>query len=180
MTDLAIVVLLLVVGPSREPGTSPSEQARKTAKEVPRLFLTEGWKDGWFRATGSWVEGKKDIPTHPFFSEQEAVDFNCYKDIGICLEATAQLTTLGQLMARTQLYEIQTWAPEQIQTKPIPEPCGSFQITIDRVAKKVFATKTNTAQKSSICPEPGTVELIELKTTTGATGRDNKALARDR
>jgi hypothetical protein len=95
------------------------------------------------------------------------------------VEATAQLTTLGQLMARTELYEIQTWTLEQIQTKPMPEPCGSFQITIDRVAKKVFATKTNTAQKSSICPEPGTVELIELKTTKGATARDNKVLAPD-
>ena len=35
-------------------------------------------------------------------------------------------------MARTELYEIQTWTPDQIQTKPMPEPCGSFQITIDR------------------------------------------------
>jgi len=124
--------------------------------------------------------GKRDMATYPLLSEQEAVDFNCYKDIGICVEATARLTTLGGLMARTQIYEIQTWTPEQIQTKPTPEPCGSFQITVDRVAKKVFATKTNTAQKSSICPEPGTVELIELKTTSGTSTQDNQPPTADR
>ena len=50
---------------------------------------------------------------------------------------------------------------------------ASFQITVDQVGKKVFATKTDTARKTSICPEPGPVALIKPKTTSGAIRRDN-------
>ncbi len=170
-----IVLPLLLIRAAPSPNTAASEQPTKAVREVPRLFVAEGWKDGWFRAAGSWEMGKQPMPTY-FLSEQEAVDFNCYKDVGICVESTAVLTDLGGLMARTEIYEIQTWTTEQIQTKPAHPPCGSFQITIDRIGKKLFATMTNTAQRGSGCPESGTVDLIELRTTPGATGRDNTAL----
>ena len=105
-------------------------------QRVTPLFVRSQWNT-WFRASGIW-KAREAIPPS---SSLDAVDINCYKNLKICVEATAQLTS-DSLAARTELYDIEMWDEKQIRTARAAEPCGYFFITIDRDPPKVMPTRS--------------------------------------
>jgi hypothetical protein len=127
------------------------------APHVVRLFVRSQWDSGLFRASGTWKEQGQTVSQ----GEGHAVDFNCYRNLKVCIEATAMLSG-GTLGARTELYDIEIWDASQIRTARSPEPCGYFMVTIDRNPPKLYANKVNDQTRDIVCTTPGIVETIEL------------------
>lgn len=84
-----------------------------------------------------------------------AIDINCYRDLKICVEATASLAK-GTLSANTVIYDIDSWTSARIHTKPSAEPCG-------RRPAEVLGEFKNGMQSSAICTTPGVVERMYLE-----------------
>lgn len=114
---------------------------QKTIGGLPLFIFTAELWNSRVEAFGTWVidNGKAAFP----FQTTRIV---CYRDLGICFVATAQIAIGNILYLDTDLYEVGRWDAHEIETKPRDGICSRFIIRINRVQKSVTGIRSNIRQ----------------------------------
>jgi hypothetical protein len=87
---------------------------------LPELLIsTDAWDDGYVFADGTWAIRGEDM----VWPEQTS-KINCFRDLGICLEATATVESSApgtgewHLELELHTYQIERWNAVELVTKP--------------------------------------------------------------
>ena len=110
------------------------------AVDLPALLIsTAAWDDGYVFAEGTWAFRDEDMA----WPEQTS-KINCFRDLGICIEATATIesSALGtgewHLVLDLHTYQVERWNAVEIVTKPRHEtPCIQHVRHFRRLQKSV-------------------------------------------
>ena len=110
------------------------------AVDLPALLIsTAAWDDGYVFAEGTWAIRGGDMA----WPEQTS-KINCFRDLGICIEATATIesSALGtgewHLVLDLHTYRVERWNAVEIVTKPRHEsPCVQHVRHFRRLQKSI-------------------------------------------
>lgn len=87
---------------------------------LPELLIsTDAWDDGYVFAEGTW-----DVRGEEMVWPEQTSKINCFRDLGICLEATATVkasrpgTGEWHLELELHTYQIERWNAVELVTKP--------------------------------------------------------------
>jgi hypothetical protein len=118
------------------PADGASGVKRKSQIILPPLSVSvEQWDHGFVAAEGTWIiiGEKSGLPL-------QTTEISCYKDLKVCLEATAILNTEnnGFLSVHSKQHKIDRWDQHEILTKPDSSAiCVRYTMRIGRVKKSV-------------------------------------------
>ena len=97
---------------------------------------------GLVSVSGSWISNVK------LAGQLQTTKLDCYKHIGYCIEATAQVIMGNSLFSHLELHEITFWSMDEIRTKNTQFSCVEYTLKINRKGKTV------TSERTTISPRP--------------------------
>lgn len=105
--------------------------------------------DSLVGASGSWISDTE------LANSLQTVDIDCWKDWGYCVENVGEIFEGNFLSVSSNLHTIIKWDKSEIITKDeTAAGCVEYQITFDRIQKKVTSLRT-TKSTSGLCEGVG-------------------------
>jgi len=108
---------------------------------LPTLHVyTEFWESGNVWARGTWVLGgeKMSLP-------EQTTLLECYRDRGVCTEATAIVSKRRSLTVDIDEYKIERWDDYEIVTQPKQFECVRYVRRFNRAQKTVTGLRSTTS-----------------------------------
>src|SRR5215510_13386291 len=108
---------------------------------LPTLHVyTEFWESGNVWARGTWVLGgeKMSLP-------EQTTLLECYRDRGVCTEATAIVSKRRSLTVDIDEYKIERWDDYEIVTQPKQFECVRYVRRFNRTQKTVTGLRSTTS-----------------------------------
>ena len=96
----------------------------------------KGYADNYVSSEGTWVSDTE--LAYPINSSI----ITCVKSAGFCIEALGQLSSSGNLIVDSTIFDIQTWNEREIVTSPNLGLCTRYIMRLDRIQKQVTSTRT--------------------------------------
>jgi hypothetical protein len=138
---------------------------------LPNSSFTEA--QDFVQAHGTWVIAEDLQQGIPYQTSY----ITCIREWDHCIDSNASVEKTSQnaqyLSAHAELYEIESWTPTEIVTKPNQSGCVQYVLRLDRANKHVSGIRTTTKTD-------GTCAGADLRNLTLQLLSGDDALARHR
>jgi hypothetical protein len=99
-------------------------------------------------AQGSWL-----TPDTNLANPLQTVEIQCWQRFGYCFVNYAELNEGNYLSVNSEIYEIDRWADDIIQSKPNKLGCVEYQLTLNRRAETVTNIRHTIDNTTEFCKE---------------------------